>query len=125
MMHIKVRDLSENNPTPIQLTVAIKSVTEGEFTARILEWADCHASGSTKEEALERLQGEIRDRLDNSEMYSLEIMPANGEHPWMKFAGMYADNPLFDEVLEEIAAYRNEIDAEMEEEFENLQMEEV
>lgn len=31
-----------------------------------------------------------------------------GEHPWLKLAGIYKDNPLFDEVMAEIEARRHE-----------------
>jgi hypothetical protein len=34
------------------------------------------------------------------------------EDPWMKHAGMFKDEPLFDQVLEEIATYRRELDAD-------------
>ena len=48
-----------------------------------------------------------------------EIQTRYQKIPWqlmsdMKFAGMYADNPVFPEVLEHIEAYRGELDAEME-----------
>ncbi len=33
--------------------------------------------------------------------------------PWVKFAGMFKDDPLFDEFVEDMAAYRRELDAEM------------
>ncbi len=33
--------------------------------------------------------------------------------PWVKFAGMFKDDPLFDEFVEDIAAYRRELDAEV------------
>jgi Domain of unknown function (DUF4209) len=33
--------------------------------------------------------------------------------PWVKFAGMFKDDPLFDEFVEDMAAYRREIDAEV------------
>ncbi|HBL11928.1 MAG TPA: DUF4209 domain-containing protein [Cyanobacteria bacterium UBA11162] len=32
--------------------------------------------------------------------------------PWVKFAGMFKDDPLFDEFVEDMAAYRRELDAE-------------
>ncbi|NEP51205.1 MAG: type II toxin-antitoxin system HicB family antitoxin, partial [Moorea sp. SIO3C2] len=57
----------------------------------------------------------MTERLAKAEIISLEVESANNEHPWMQFAGMYANNPLFDEVLADIAVYRNEIDADMEE----------
>ncbi|MDY7015150.1 MAG: hypothetical protein SVX43_16450 [Cyanobacteriota bacterium] len=34
--------------------------------------------------------------------------------PWVKFAGMFEDDPLFDEFVEDMAAYRRELDAEVE-----------
>jgi len=36
----------------------------------------------------------------------------NADHPWAKFAGMYQVNPLFDEVLASIQAYRRAINAD-------------
>jgi hypothetical protein len=51
-------------------------------------------------------------QLAKGEIISLDIAPANGEHPWMKFAGMWKDEPMFDEVLKEIEAYRQELDKE-------------
>ncbi len=33
--------------------------------------------------------------------------------PWVKFAGMFKDDPLFDEFVEDMAAYRRELDAEV------------
>jgi len=33
--------------------------------------------------------------------------------PWVKFAGMFTDDPLFDEFVEDMAAYRRELDAEV------------
>lgn len=37
---------------------------------------------------------------------------AETKHPWMKFAGMFKDDPYWDEFKEAIAEYRREIDAE-------------
>jgi len=33
--------------------------------------------------------------------------------PWIKFAGMFKDDPLFDEFVQDMAAYRRELDAEV------------
>jgi len=33
--------------------------------------------------------------------------------PWVKFAGMFKDDPLFDEFIEEMATYREELDAQI------------
>jgi hypothetical protein len=38
---------------------------------------------------------------------------AEQSDPWVKFAGMFKDDPLFDEFVEDMAAYRRELDAEV------------
>ena len=53
--------------------------------------------------------------MQNTEIVSLEIDLPKLEHPWMKFAGMFKDDPEFEEVLADIAAYRHELDLEQEE----------
>ncbi|NJO94130.1 MAG: hypothetical protein HC820_06820 [Hydrococcus sp. RM1_1_31] len=40
-----------------------------------------------------------------------EIEPCD---PWVEFAGMFEDDPLFDEFVEDMAAYRRELNAEVE-----------
>jgi len=41
------------------------------------------------------------------------IIEAKAEtNPWLKYAGMFADDPDFDEVLKEIEAYRKDLDEE-------------
>ena len=34
----------------------------------------------------------------------------SSDNSWIKYAGMYENNPLFDEVLDDIEKYRQEID---------------
>ena len=50
------------------------------------------------------------ERLNRAEIVPLEIEPAQSAHPWLKFAGIFKDNPLFDDVLTEIETYRRELD---------------
>ena len=46
-----------------------------------------------------------------AEIIPLEIEQSPPKHPWLKFAGMFRDDPLFGEVLAEIENYRRELDA--------------
>jgi len=62
--------------------------------------------------------------LEQSEKFSLELDLPKPEHPWMKFAGMFKDDPDFEEVLADIAAYRHELDLEQEEYYRQLDAEE-
>ncbi len=94
--------------------VLIEQKLEGEFIASVLGWQDCQVEAATKEEALNKLRQLLTKRLQNKEIVSLEIELPQTKHPWLKFAGMYQDNPLFPEVLADIAINRQSIDEERE-----------
>ncbi|MCI0698828.1 type II toxin-antitoxin system HicB family antitoxin [candidate division KSB1 bacterium] len=94
------------------VNVLVQPNPEKGYTATVLGWADLVVEAQTKEEALEKVRAELANRLAKGEIISLQIEPANGEHPWMKFAGMWKDDSMFDEVLEDIKAYRKKIDKE-------------
>jgi hypothetical protein len=38
-------------------------------------------------------------------------------HPWLEFAGIFKDDPSFDQFLKEMENYRKEVDAQAEEEY--------
>lgn len=90
--------------------VLIEQKGQDKVTATVLGWQECQTEAATKEEALTKLRQILTTRLQQTEIVSLEIELPQSEHPWMKFARMYQNNPLFPEVLEEIQAYRQEID---------------
>ncbi len=104
--------------------VLIEHKAEGGVIATVLGWQDCQAHASTKEEALNTLRQLLTARLQNKEIVSLKIDLSQPEHPWMRFAGMFKDDPDFEEFLADIAAYRHKIDEETEESFRHLDVEE-
>ncbi|MGF1672379.1 MAG: type II toxin-antitoxin system HicB family antitoxin [Rivularia sp. (in: cyanobacteria)] len=84
--------------------------TEGGYTATVWGLPECQSEASTKEEAIKNLYEIVNTRLQNVEIVMAEIEAPHQRNPWIEFAGMYEDNPLFDEVISNIAAYRREID---------------
>lgn len=100
-----------------------KQENEG-YRATVLGWPECQAFGSTREEALTSLRQIVTERLDKVEIVSLEIDRPKPEHPWMKFAGMFKDDPYFDEMQADIAALRRERDEEMEAYYRQMDAEE-
>ncbi len=68
---------------------------------------------------------QVNIMLKQGEIVQLEIPLPEPEHPWMKFAGMYKDNPLFDEVQDYIKADREQLDAERSEYYCQLDAEET
>jgi len=87
---------------------------EGAYTATVWGLPECKTEASTREEAIQNLYEIVNTRLQNVEIVTAEIEAPSPRNPWIEFAGMYQDNPLFDEVVSNIAAYRREIDLEEE-----------
>jgi len=102
--------------------VLIEHQEDGTVKATLLSLPECQGFGATKEEALNNLIQLVQAR--KPEIVTLEIEPAKTEHPWMRFAGMFQDDPQFDEVLEYIEEYRRELDAEMEEYYQQIETQE-
>lgn len=103
--------------------VLIENQADGSVSATVLGLSDCQATGATKEEALKNLTQLLTQRLANAEIVSLEIEPPKKEHPWMKFAGMFKDDPQFDEMMEYIEQERREDYERMEEYYRQLDAE--
>ncbi len=80
--------------------------------ATVIGWPGLSVSAATRGEALAKLQELLRKRLAEGEIVQLDVELSEAEHPWLESAGIFENNPLFDEVLEEMDAYRREIDAE-------------
>ena len=59
----------------------------------------------------------------DAEIVKMEIELPKPEHPWKKFAGMFKDDPDFDDVLADIEAFRRDRDAEMEAYYRQLDSE--
>jgi len=102
--------------------VLIESQEDGTVKATLLSLPECQGFGANKEEALNNLIQLFQAR--KPEIVTLDIEPTKTEHPWMKFAGMFEDDPHFDEVQEYIAKYRCELDAEMEEYYQEIENQE-
>ncbi|MBW4631223.1 MAG: type II toxin-antitoxin system HicB family antitoxin [Iphinoe sp. HA4291-MV1] len=97
---------------------------EGEYQATVWGLPDCQVLAATREDALKNLHELVNARLQNVEIVTQEIEQPKSEHPWMKFAGKYKDDPQFDDMLADIEAYRRERDAQMEEYYRQLDAEE-
>lgn len=114
--------LTPSNLPKLNYSVLIEE-EEKAYKATVWGLPDCEAFGTTREEALANVRQLLTARLAKAEIVSLEIDNPYFEHPWMKFAGMFKDDPDFDEVLADIEAYRRERDAEMEEYYRQLDAE--
>ena len=92
---------------PSSCLVQIRAEPEGQFTAELPGFAELHATAATREEAVEHLRALIRQQLDSGSLVLVEIPP---ENPLMSLFGHAKDDPYFDEYLDEIRKFREEMD---------------
>jgi predicted RNase H-like HicB family nuclease len=101
--------------------VLIKKEPEGGVSATLLGWAECKAVGATRQEAVLRLHDLVSALLAEAEIVPVKIRSTQSDNPWIRLAGKYKDDPLFDEFLADIEAYRREVDAESEAYYRELE----
>jgi hypothetical protein len=89
-----------NDAAKITYPVRLESVAGG-WIATIPGWAEGKAIGATYEAALKRLQQAVKQKLPNGhgpqELTQLEVeLSAKPDHPWLKLAGFFVDDPTLD-----------------------------
>ena len=89
----------------MQIPVLIEVIAGNGYRARGGEPLPLTAEGPTREEALAKLKEQLQNRLrDGTELVAVEV-PAPS-HPLAEFAGMFKDDPDFQEVLHIMAENR-------------------
>ena len=90
---------------------------QNKYIARVRDWPEVVIEEETREAALTRIKQHLSAYLSQApEVIPIELEPVEtAAHPWLQFAGMWADDPTWDDFVTEVAAYRqemNEADAE-------------
>ncbi len=94
------------------VSILLERETYG-FRASVLGLPDCQAQGATREDALTNVQDELKARLESAEIVTIALDPPT----LPKFAGIFKDDPQWDEFQAAIAADRKTTDAELEAEY--------
>ncbi len=98
--------------------VSIQNGEANRYRATALGRPDCVAEGATEQEAVSRVKETLKHRLAGEKIVSIEVevdaLPSSrssksANFSWLQFAGMYEDDPAFDEVIDEIERYRQEL----------------
>ncbi len=90
-------------------SILVEESGSDNFQAIALGLPECRVVATTRQQALAKLRAILAKRLAKAEIVEVEI--PQPEHSWKRFAGMFENEPLFDEVLEEIEAHRREVDS--------------
>ncbi|MEH2465827.1 hypothetical protein [Nostoc sp.] len=119
-MNLAVKNTPITTTPKLSYNVLIENQQDGTVKAILLGLPDCEGLGNTETEAIEKLSQSLQTRLETAKIVTLEIEVSKAENPWMKFAGMFKDDPQFYEMLAYIEADRRELDAQMEEYYQQL-----
>ncbi len=98
--------------TDMQIPVAIEPTELGGFRAESASPFTVVAEGSTREEAVAKVQAELNKQLQQGKEIVMVEVGANVENPWLKMAGWLKDDPLFDEWRAAVEDYRRRCDIE-------------
>ncbi len=94
--------------------VLLETESNGQVTATLWGLPECKAIGKNRDEAINNITQLISDRIDQAELVFVNIVRDKHQNNWLKFAGMYQDNPVFDEVISYMKSERSQIDKELE-----------
>jgi hypothetical protein len=104
----------------MQYQVLVENGNQNGFVASVIGMPDCRVEGQTEEEAIAAVKTALTERLSRGKVVTIEVESSQqlriGEpagltdNPWLKYAGIFADDPTFDDFLEKMAQYRREED---------------
>jgi hypothetical protein len=93
--------------SPASCLVRVVQEPDGRFTAHVMGESDLQATAATAEEAVEQLRGRLQEEVNWGRLFAIELPPRN---PLMERFGYAKDDPEFEEYLEEIRKFREEVD---------------
>jgi predicted RNase H-like HicB family nuclease len=100
--------------TGLRVTLRLEVQASGAVVAAVVEFPECRVEAATREEAIEGVQAALLERLVHVETIFWDVpieQNLNGVgrrsvSPWIKFAGMFQDDPDFAAIAANIRAER-------------------
>lgn len=122
-MALNFSTVTPPQPATLKLHIVLERNEQGKAIASVLELPNSQVEAPNQEQALEDLKKLLLARLEKIEVIPLEIQLPQAEqteNPWMKFTGVFKDDPDFTELAESLRAERNTRDDDLESDrFEN------
>ncbi len=93
----------------MQIPILVEPIEGNTYRARGGEPFGLCAAGASRDEAVAKLKEQLQTRLSNgAELVTVDLEPQN--NPWLKRAGMFKDDPYFQEVIEIMKENRRKMD---------------
>jgi hypothetical protein len=96
----------------ITVTLMLEPQASGRFVASAVEFPAFRIEAATEAEAIGQLQRSLSEHVAHTKVMPWVISVPQVDDAvvpptWAKFAGIFRDNPMFDEVMESIQADRD------------------
>ena len=96
--------------------IIVRNTRENVYAATSPDYPGCMGTGWTEEEAIRNLKTVVTDRISINAQPATKWVkdPITGKtgNPWLDTAGIFADDPTWDEFQANIAEYRRQQAAE-------------
>ncbi|QLE56580.1 type II toxin-antitoxin system HicB family antitoxin [Nostoc sp. TCL26-01] len=90
------------NLNRLSLHVLVEQAQAGHFIASVPELPNCVAEAENRTDAIAAVQEQVRVRLTNIEVLTLEV----ANNPWTDFIGMFKGDDDFASIAQELRAER-------------------
>ncbi|PHM09090.1 HicB family protein [Nostoc sp. 'Peltigera malacea cyanobiont' DB3992] len=111
---MEINTLTESQTANLKVNILVETREDGRVIASILEFPQYRVEVATREQALLLLNQLLVQHMEKVEVIPMEIklpQTEQSQKPWMKFAGVFKNDPDFDIVQQYIEEYRQELDA--------------
>jgi predicted RNase H-like HicB family nuclease len=98
--------------------VFIQHKSEDKFVASVVGMPNLTVEGSSESEAIFKVKSALETQLATGKLITIEINPEIQSEPnltQMKYAGIFADDPTFDDFMEKLAIIRQESNSQIDE----------
>jgi hypothetical protein len=96
----------------MDLTVLIEKIDDQRYRAATGQPIALETEGTTREEAVRRLEELARRRLSRAAIVRIELSEVRSPNPWVNFAGIWKDHPEYEQFRKNVREYRERADVD-------------
>lgn len=88
----------------------VERLADRRYRVSITQPLALFAEGASREEAIESLCELVKRRLAGGELLPIDLPAEPEANPWVETAGVWKDHPDLDEYVQNVRAYRDQVD---------------
>ncbi|WP_271255156.1 type II toxin-antitoxin system HicB family antitoxin [Pseudanabaena sp. Chao 1811] len=100
----------------MQYQIFVQSQSQQSFVASVVGMSSVTTEGKTEEEAISKAKSALEAQLARGKFVSVEItsnIESSHPIPQRKYAGILANDPIFDDFMEKLTSIREEANLEV------------